>query len=68
MLPIYKKRELHSLPHLNDDKFKGYSNERIRETIEHNAREFFDVSLEKVRSKSRKREHVFPRQRRQYMK
>lgn len=59
-IPV-KSRKLHSLPHLNNYKFSSYTMPEIRRTIEHDVCEHFDVPIEKIWSKSRKREYVFAR-------
>lgn len=55
------KRKLHSLPHLNNQRFEGYTMPEIRTIIEQDVCKYFEVSIEKIWSKSRKREYVFAR-------
>lgn len=55
-------RKPFSIPGLNNNKFKGYPPSDIKEAIEHDVCEFFEQDIERIRSKSRKRQYVLPRQ------
>lgn len=59
--PNYKKRELYSLPDLNNNRFKGNSMAEIRQIIERNVCEYYDVPLHLVQSTSREGAYVHPR-------
>jgi chromosomal replication initiation ATPase DnaA len=57
----FKSRDLHSLAGLNNEKFASCSMREIREIIEHDACEYFEVPIEKVYGLSRKGEYTTPR-------
>ena len=47
---------------LNEDKFKGLSRPEIRQLVEQEVCDFYEVKLEMLRTKSRRRIYVMPRQ------
>lgn len=57
----FKSRNLHSLPDLNNNRLAGYTNAEIRNIIERDVCEYFDIPMYTLLKKSRKQERVTAR-------